>query len=151
MIESAIVRGLVNPARLEQRARELRHHKRPGCAVTLRILGELHPELGRSRNQWEALVVRRAIEFGLPRPELEFEVVIDGRRYILDAAWARALATLEFDGRDPHMRRKVHDYDTARRNDLQAAGWRRFGITAAALQQGDDRVFRQIARVLDES
>jgi hypothetical protein len=148
IVESAIVRGLLKPARLEQRARELRHNKRPGCAIVLGILEEIHPELTRARNEWEALVVRRARELGLPPPELQYEVVIDGRRYVLDAAWSKQLATLEFDGRDPHMRRRVHDYDTGRRNDLLAAGWSRFGITAAALQRGDDRAFRQVATAL---
>lgn len=51
MVESAIVRGLVKPEALRRRAKELEHSKRPGCAVVLRILTELHPELARSRNE----------------------------------------------------------------------------------------------------
>ena len=54
----------------------------------------------------------------------------------------------EFDGRDPHMRKRVHDYDSKRRNDFTSAGWLRFGITAAALQSRDGRAFRQVARAL---
>jgi len=150
MIETAIVRGLVKPERLEQRAKELRHGKRPGCAAVLGILAELHPELTRARNEWEALVVRRALELGLPRPELEYEIFIEGRRYILDAAWPEFLVALEFDGRDPHMRRRVHDSDSRRRNDLTSASWRRFGITAAALQRRDQRTFRQVAAAIAE-
>jgi very-short-patch-repair endonuclease len=145
LIEGAIVRGLVQPAALERRARELSHGKRPGCAIALRILAELHPELGRSRNEWEALVARRAREHGVEPPELEFELFIDGRRYIADAAWPAVKVALEFDGRDPHMRRRVHDYDSIRRNDFTSAGWLRFGITAAALKRRDDRTFRQVA------
>ena len=90
MVESAIVRKLVNPDLLRRRANELTHSKRPGCAIVLRILDELHPELARSRNEWEALVVRRAKEAGLEPPRLEYELFIDGRRYIADAAWPRA-------------------------------------------------------------
>ena len=148
MIESAIVRGLVGPVALERRARELRHNKRPGCAVVLEVLAELHPELARSRNEWEALVVRRAREHGLPEPSLEYEIVVDGRRYFADAAWPDERVMLEFDGRDPHMRRRVHDRDTARRNDLTSAGWRRFGITASALRETDDRAFAQVAQAI---
>ncbi|MDQ1466813.1 MAG: hypothetical protein QOH10_1228, partial [Actinomycetota bacterium] len=133
LIESAIVQRLVKPAALERRARELSHGKRPGCAVALRILAELHPELARSRNEWEALVARRVRQQGLEPPELEFELFIDGRRYIADAAWPTVKVALEFDGRDPHMRKRVHDYDSVRRNDFTSAGWLRFGITAAAL------------------
>jgi very-short-patch-repair endonuclease len=148
MVESAIVRGLVKPDILRRRAAELMHSKRPGCSVVLRILDELHPELARSRNEWEALVARRAKQAGLQPPHLEYELFIDGRRYIADAAWPEQRVALEFDGRDPHMRRKVHDYDTVRRNDFTDAGWRRFGITALALKNGDDRAFRQVARAI---
>jgi hypothetical protein len=148
MVESAIVRGLVKPEALRRRAKELEHSKRPGCAVVLRILAELHPELARSRNEWEALVARRAKEFGLEPPQLEYEVVFDGRRYIADAAWPAQRVALEFDGRDPHMRRSVHDNDTGRRNDFTDADWLRFGITATALKQRDDRAFRQVARAI---
>jgi hypothetical protein len=148
LIESAIVRGLVKPADLERRARELSHGKRPGCAIALRILRDLHPDLARSRNEWEALVARRAKEHGLDPPRLEFELILDGRRYIADAAWPAAKVALEFDGRDPNMRKRVHDYDSKRRNDFTGAGWLRFGITAAALQSRDGRAFRQVARAL---
>jgi very-short-patch-repair endonuclease len=145
LVESAIVRGLVKPAALERRARELMHGKRPGCTITLRILAELNPELARSRNEWEALVARRAKEHGLEPPKLEFVVFIDGRRYIADAAWPDVKVALEFDGRDPHMRKGVHDYDSMRRNDFTSAGWLRFGVTASALKRRDDRTFRQVA------
>jgi hypothetical protein len=148
LVESAIVRGIVKPAALERRARELSHGKRPGCAVALRILADLHPELARSRNEWEALVARRAKEFGLEQPALELHLTLDGRHYIADAAWPDVKVALEFDGRDPHMRRRVHDSDSTRRNDFTSARWMRFGVTAAALKQRDDRTFRQVAEAI---
>ena len=148
MVERAIVRGLVEPDALRRRANELIHPKRPGCAVVLRILEELNPELAQSRNDWEALVARRAKQFGLAQPRLEYELYIEGRRYLADAAWPDQRVALEFDGRDPHMRRSVHDYDTGRRNDFIDAGWLRFGITATALKRRDDRAFEQVARAI---
>jgi hypothetical protein len=148
MIERAIVRNLVDPFDLERRARELRNPKRPGCKVVLGILDELHPELRLSRNEWEALVVRRCRELGLPEPELEYEIWIDGEHYFLDAAWPPKLVTLEFDGRDPHMRRTVHDHDSRRRNDLADAGWTRFGITATDARRRNSKVFGQVRRAL---
>ena len=114
----------------------------------LKILDDLHPELARSRNEWEALVARQAAEHGLEQPHLEYEIVLDGHRYILDAAWPGPRVALEFDGRDPHMRRRVHDYDTGRRNDFTDAGWLRFGITASALRLRDERAFTQVARAI---
>ena len=148
LVESAIVRGLVKPIALQRRASELSHGTRPGCRIALDILADLHPELARSRNEWEALVARRARELGLPEPRLEYELFFDSHRYIADAAWPEQRVVLEFDGRDPHMRRAVHDYDTSRRNDFADAGWSRFAITAAHLTAGNDRVFRQVAAAL---
>jgi hypothetical protein len=149
LIESAIVRGLVKPVALERRARELKHGTRPGCSVALAILGELHPDLARSRNEWEALVARRAKHFGLEQPSLEFDLFIDGRRYIADAAWPAFKVALEFDGRDPHMRRSVHDNDSVRRNDFNDAEWLRYGMTTTALRRKDDRTFAQVARAIE--
>ncbi len=148
MVETAIVRRLVDPFDLERRARELRNSKRPGCTVVLRILAELHPELDKARNEWEALVVRRCREFGLPAPVLQYEVRVGGKRYFLDAAWPDERVALEFDGRDPHMRRTVHDHDSRRRNDLTSAEWKRFGITATDARRGDPKPFRQVKRAL---
>jgi Transcriptional regulator, AbiEi antitoxin len=148
LVESAIVRRLVKPIALQRRAKELTNAKRPGCAVALQILAELHPELERSRNEWEALVVRRARQFGLSLPRLEYKIVIDGNKYFADAAWPEQQVALEFDGRDPHMRRVVHDYDAGRRNDFNDAEWLRFEITATALKNRDDRAFRQVARAI---
>ena len=149
LIETAIVKGLVKPVALRRRATELSNVKRPGCAATLQILAELHPELARSRNEWEALVARRAKQSDLPLPDLEFELFIDGHRYLADAAWPAQKVALEFDGRDPHMRRSVHDYDATRRNDFTSVGWLRFGITASALNRRDDRTFAQVARAIE--
>lgn len=151
MIESAVVKKLVAPADLERRARELRNSKRPGAIAVLQVLDGLHPELRRSRNEWEALVVRRVQEFGLPSPELEFALWIDGRRYILDAAWPEHRVALEFDGRNPHMRRAVFDNDNLRRNDLLADGWQRFGITSTELDRKDTRTLQLVALALSNS
>jgi hypothetical protein len=85
----------------------------------------------------------------LPLPKLEFEIHLDGHRYFADAAWPEQRVALEFDGRDPHMRRRVHDYDTGRRNDFADADWLHFGITATALQRRDDRTFQQVARAIN--
>ena len=83
LVEKAIVKGLVTPLALRRRATELSNAKRPGCALTVRILDDLHPELTRSRNEWEALVARRAEQFSLPRPALEYE------HDFMDAGWLR--------------------------------------------------------------
>ena len=131
MIERAIVRNLVDPFDLERRARELRNAKRPGCKVVLEILHELHPELRLSRNEWEALVVRRCKELGLPQPVLEYED-LDRRGALLPRC---RLAT---ETGHTRVRRARPAHASARCTTTTAgaattspqAGWTRFGITA---------------------
>ena len=92
--------------------------------------------------------MRRARDFGLPAPRLEFVLVIDGRRYIARRGMARREAsTLEFDGRDPHMRRTVHDYDTDRRNDLQST---QDGVASASPRPRVATTARSTGRLLDQ-
>ena len=148
LIESAIVRGIIDPFALAQRARELRNSKRPGAQVVLDVLETLHPELERSRNEWEAALLQAVQRFGLPEPRVEAAVRLNGRRYLPDISWPEHRIALEFDGRDPHMRRATHDNDALRRNDFIEGGWLSFGVTATELRSGAARTLTQVANAL---
>ena len=148
LIESAIVRGIIDPFALARRARELRNSKRPGAQVVLDVLATLHPELERSRNEWEAALLQAVQRCGLPEPRVEAAVRLNGRRYLPDVSWPEYRIALEFDGRDPHMRRATHDNDALRRNDFIEGGWLSFGVTATELAGGAVRTLKQVAKAL---
>jgi hypothetical protein len=148
LVDTAVARGLVQPCVLAKRAFELWNSKRPGCRKVLLALAEQHPGLEQARNEWEALVVRRVHEFGLPEPQLDYPVVVDGQQRYLDVAWAQSLVDLEFDGFPPHMVRSVFDEDRVRQNSLVAAGWTVFRVTSRILEQNPGPLFGQIRQAL---
>ncbi|MGQ0826652.1 MAG: hypothetical protein ACT4OX_16765 [Actinomycetota bacterium] len=148
VVDKAVLEHLVRPAALTRRAIELRNSKRPGCKKVLLALEAQHPSLDRARNEWEALVLRLAREYGLPDPLPNHPVVVGGEVRILDAAWPGPLVDLEFDGFRPHMVRRVFDDDRARQNDLVDAGWKVFRATSRLLEQHPERVFGPVARAV---
>jgi hypothetical protein len=148
MVETAIVRRLVHPARLARRARELQAPRRRGCAVVLRILDALHPDLAEARNAWEARLLRVFRTAGLPDPVPNFPVVVGGRRRLLDAAWPDLRIFAEFDGYEPHAGRDTFDDDRRRQNDLVEEGWRPFRFTATDVAGRSLRAFTPLVRAV---
>jgi very-short-patch-repair endonuclease len=145
VLDTAIVRRLVRPARLEARARELWAPRRSGCAVVLDLLGHRHPGLARAANVWEARVVRLVRTAGLPDPELNYRVWVGGRIRYLDLAWPDAKVAVEFDGFVPHSTRRVFDDDRARQNDLVDDDWSIYRITKTMLDADPEGTLRPIA------
>ena len=136
---------------LGRRAEELRSPARPGAARVLRAITSSHPELGRARNEWEALMLRYARQFELPDAIPNYPVMVAGQRRVLDLAWAAVLVCAEFDGYLPHLRtRRIFDDDRSRQNDLVDAGWKVFRITATMLTENPRRAFAPIVRAVME-
>ena len=150
LVDTAIVRRLVTPRRLAERATALWAPRRRGCAVVLRLLGDAHPELWRARNLWEARVLRVLRRARVRDPIPNHAVVVDGQRRVIDFAWPDEMVALEFDGFVPHTTRRVFDDDRVRQNLLVDAGWRIYRLTAAMIrrqpQQSNAPVVRAVAR-----
>lgn len=79
-----------------------------------------HPGANDAEMDWAGVL----LDGGLPRPEQQLEVSIDGARYFLDYGWRPLLVGLEFDGFAEHgLLRQTFDEDRVRLNALQASGW----------------------------
>ena len=148
VLDVALLRRLVVPARLRARAEALWTPRRGGCAVVLRALDERAHARGELRNVWEARVLRELRARGLPEPSCNHLVRVGGRRRHLDFAWPAQAVALEFDGFEPHSLRRVFDDDRVRQNDLVDAGWRVFRVTSTSLTNDPKRTFGPIARAL---
>jgi very-short-patch-repair endonuclease len=147
-LDGALVRELVRPERLAARAVELWAPRRSGCAVVLASLRQREAQVGDVRNLWEARVVRELRATALPEPSCNHAVWVGGRRRYIDFAWPSEKVALEFDGFEPHSRRRVFDDDRARQNDLVDEGWRVYRLTATSLTGNPKRAFGPIARAL---
>ncbi|MBX7160720.1 MAG: hypothetical protein K1X95_10555 [Acidimicrobiia bacterium] len=148
LCDRAVTSKLVDPVRLELRARELRAPRRNGCARVLAVFADRHPDLAEARNEWEARLLHLSRRFGLPDPVPNFALRIGGRRRFLDLAWVDQLVVVEFDGYAWHSDRRTFDDDRVRQNELVAAGWQPFRLTSTALRNGELAAFEPIARVV---
>jgi very-short-patch-repair endonuclease len=66
---------------------------------------------------------------GLPRPNSQHHIRVDGRRYRIDLAYPRSSIAIEIDSWAYHRWRSTFDSDRARRNDLTLAGYTVLQVT----------------------
>jgi very-short-patch-repair endonuclease len=148
IVESMLVRGIVKRPELLERAEVLRRVRPHGAVVIRSMLATIHPEVERSRNEWEAELARVVVEFLGILPVLNHRIQLNGRTYEVDAALVDWRVAIEFDGLDPHGKRSVFDRDHVRRNDFAGSDWAYFALTAASLRNDPARAMRQVARRL---
>jgi very-short-patch-repair endonuclease len=149
LVDRAVARKLTRPVFLERRARELRAPGRPGAARVLRALATAHPDLERARNEWEGAVLRFARAAGLPDPEPNWRVVVDGQPRFLDVAWPEPHVCVEFDGYLPHIEsRDVFDDDRLRQNALIDEEWKVFRLTSTMVERRAARHFAPVVRAV---
>ncbi|HWJ81862.1 MAG TPA: type IV toxin-antitoxin system AbiEi family antitoxin domain-containing protein [Nocardioides sp.] len=106
-----------------QLRRELKRFRRRRGVVQLRELVELvDPRAESARESWTRLEIHDA---GLPTPEAQHWVVVDGRRrFRLDLAYPGLRVAIEYDGFADHRRtRQQIERDAARRRWLHDHGW----------------------------
>jgi len=86
---------------------------------------------GKTESWLERVVLGVLLDAGIPAPEPQFPVVVDGHRYRLDFAWPDQRVALEVDGFGPHSAYGAFHDD--RRRDLllrRKERWRVLHVTA---------------------
>jgi len=113
---------IVNHSQLRLQIR--RGRGRRGVARLRRLLDEIHPQNNRSRSELERMFLHLCLQVGLPQPEVNVSLQVQGRTLKPDFLWRDQRLILEADSR------RFHDTDTAffddrrREQRLQVAGWR---------------------------
>jgi very-short-patch-repair endonuclease len=143
-LDLALVTGVVRMRPLEARARALWTPARPGCATVLHLLESRSVDVMRTRNKWEARVLRQLETAGAAPPRVNFRLRSGGQNRQIDLAWPDLKVAVEFDGFVPHSSRRVFDDDRARQNALVAEGWRVFRLTKTALERDTRTAFAPI-------
>lgn len=88
------------------------------------LLDEIHPQTKRTKSELERMFLHVCLQLGLPQPEVNPCLEVNGRTLKPDFLWREQRLILEADSR------QFHDTDTAfvddRRREqlLQVAGWR---------------------------
>lgn len=112
--------------------RELPRFRRRRGVIQLRQLVSIADGRAESqRESWVRLVIR---DHGLPAPEPQFWVVVDGvPTYRLDLAYPHLRVAIEYDGEDFHTSADDRARDRARRTWLGRNGWTVIVLTKESL------------------
>jgi hypothetical protein len=106
----------------DQLQRELvRYFRRRGVVQARRLVQIASPLAESPGESWTRMEM---VNRGLPVPELQWWVFVDGRpTWRLDMAYPKHKIAIEYDGREFHEGRKRRKQDRARRKWLRAHGW----------------------------
>ena len=103
------------------------------------VLGLVDP---RAESPMESRVRVALVLGGLP-PEVQYPVVLRGRRYRLDLAYPRQRIAVEYDGDDHRSQRRAR-LDLVREAALVAAGWRVLRFDADVVLFRPDRIVESV-------
>jgi hypothetical protein len=93
----------------------------PGRAVLLELLAEVGEGV---QSHLESLGLRMLLSVpGLPRPQLQYRLVLPGGPVHVDAAWPEVRSAVEFDGAAFHSDPEARLRDLRRDAALAASGW----------------------------
>ena len=81
------------------------------------------------RSDFETLILPELLDQGLPRPDCNVAIHIDGRRFLADFLWEQARVIVETDGRETHETSSAFQNDRRRDQFLVAAGYRVMRVT----------------------
>ena len=77
------------------------------------------------------------------RPEVQYPVVVNGRRYRLDLAFPELWIAVEYDGAEHRLQARARR-DLVREADLASAGWRILRFDAAVVMWRPDRIVAEV-------
>jgi hypothetical protein len=102
----------------------------------------------RVRSRLEARLLPLIIEEGLPAPQTNVKLSLEGRQLEVDLLWAKQRLVIETDGEETHATSTAFQRDRWRDQLLIAAGYRTARITWAQVRDERNAVIARIARML---
>jgi very-short-patch-repair endonuclease len=148
----AVAKRLVTPTGVTGIRWQLSKQGRNGVGVLQAVLDAAELNQSEPLSVLEAAFVRMANAHGLPKPELQHPVVVDGRHRRLDAAWPDLMLAVEVDGFASRIDRTRFQDDRSRQNGLIELGWTvlRFTWTdVVARPAGTSARIRRVLRSLE--
>jgi very-short-patch-repair endonuclease len=122
-VEQAVRRGLTTRKELLGRLIEHGGRGRRGCAGLRKALDELHPDVELTDSDLETLMLRNVWNGRMPRPEVQYKVIVKGRRRRLDFAYPHIKMGIEADSWREHGGASGFEGDRERDAEFKAEGW----------------------------
>jgi hypothetical protein len=103
------------------------------------------------RSDFETLVLPELVDMGLPRPDCNAPLHIEGEHFLIDFLWEQKQVIVETDGRETHETPTAFQDDRRRDQFLAAAGYRVLRITWDQMRSEPRGVLERVSRALDPS
>lgn len=149
LVEQAAIQRRLDPRRID---RILARGRRRGAPNLRMILEPWRTEEARSsrlRSPLEALLLPALIAAGVPRPECNVKLRIDGGRPLeVDLLWRDQRLAIEADGEETHGTRNAFQEDRRRDQRLLAAGYRVARVTWRQAEAEPSAVAARVIRML---
>lgn len=149
MVERAAVLKLLDLDELDRSLEEAKGRR--GVPALRGILEDWRTDDGAApdvRSDFEALVLPRLVEMGLPRPACNKKLRIDGESLTVDFLWEEQQVVVETDGAASHQTPVAFQRDRWRDQLLVADGYRVARATWGQITHELDAVVARIARTL---
>lgn len=126
-----------------------RYRRRRGVIQARELVQLADPRSESSGESWSRLAIH---DHGLPDPEPQFWIVVDGVPvYRLDLAYSKAKVLVEYDGEEFHTSPADRAHDEERRELLRRRGWHVIVVTKASFTaEALDAWISELRRVLRE-
>lgn len=144
LVEQAAVLRLLDVPEVDRVLARGRRRGAPSLRAVLdpwRTDDERRPRL---RSPLEARVLPSLVAAGLPRPECNVKLRIDGERLEVDLLWKKQRLAIETDGEETHGTRSAFQSDRKRDQVLVAAGYR---VARVTWRQAEDEPAAVVARI----
>lgn len=112
-----------------------RYPRRAGVPKLRAILAARTPDRHVSRRELEHRFLALVAEHGLPRPEVNVHLEVDGALVEVDCLWRKERLVVELDGWAAHGTRRAYERDRERDRRLVRAGWRVVRVTPTQLEE----------------
>lgn len=125
--------------------------RRRGMRILSAIAGDWRTKDGSLpdiRSDFEALALPQLVRMGLPRPETNVRMVLEGEVLEVDFFWAEQRLVVETDGGGTHETPAAFQHDRHRDQLLVAAGYRVMRVTWKQMHSDPDGVIARISRAL---
>jgi len=128
-----------------------RHRGCRGVARLRLVMDEIRPETKRSRSEMEREFLRICEKFGLPVPEVNVPIRVDGKKQKPDFLWRDAGLILEADSRTFHDTDSAFQVDRKREQRFQLAGWEVSHCTWEQIFKDAGALARIVRRLLTQA